>query len=192
MDTLTASPPIETQATITAWATEAFGPDDGTDFRIAARANDELAELLREIAGGHSTAAAICAEAADVVIVLARLATQHGVHVLRAARHWDGALLANGVTPLAVAAVKHMAKLLHIMSTRRLRKRGEEAMRLEAGFLLLEVAGNMWAICHHSGRDILAEVDAKMAINRARTWRLDGAGCGYHVHAEPAGIEVAE
>lgn len=28
--------------------------------------------------------------------------------------------------------------------------------------------------------DLAEEVDKKMVVNRARTWKLDGSGCGYH------------
>lgn len=31
------------------------------------------------------------------------------------------------------------------------------------------------------GFDLAAEVDKKMAINRARTWKVNGDGTGYHV-----------
>ncbi len=32
-----------------------------------------------------------------------------------------------------------------------------------------------------TGLDLADAVERKMAINRAREWKLDGAGCGYHV-----------
>ena len=35
------------------------------------------------------------------------------------------------------------------------------------------------------GSDMAAEVERKMEINRAREWRVDGSGCGYHVKAKP-------
>lgn len=58
----------ETQKTITAWADETFGP--GIDLaRLAARANEEMAELLTEVTSNSDLE--ICAvEAADVLIVL--------------------------------------------------------------------------------------------------------------------------
>ena len=31
------------------------------------------------------------------------------------------------------------------------------------------------------GKDLQAEIDAKMQINRARQWRIDESGCAYHV-----------
>mgnify|MGYP001565879327 CR=1 FL=1 len=34
------------------------------------------------------------------------------------------------------------------------------------------------------GLDLATEVEKKMAINRARKWRVDGDGCGYHIKEE--------
>jgi NTP pyrophosphatase (non-canonical NTP hydrolase) len=98
----------ESQQTIYQWVVETFGPG-GSNLRCAARANEEMAELLACLSADefHPKAAEECA---DIVIVLYRLAERLGV-------------------------------------------------------------------------DLHAEVDRKMATNRARTWRLDGHGQGYHVPA---------
>jgi NTP pyrophosphatase (non-canonical NTP hydrolase) len=97
---------METQQSISDWAEEAFGPV-GSNARVAARANEEMAELLRALTADdrHPKAAE---EMADVVIVLARLATRLGV-------------------------------------------------------------------------ELTIEVERKMAVNRAREWKRDGTGHGYHV-----------
>ncbi len=97
---------IESQATISAWAENTFGPSS-SNARVAARANEEMAELLRALTADDNNPGAI-GEAADVVIVLFRL------------------------------------------------------------------AGRM-------GESLMAEVDRKMAINRAREWKIDASGHGYHV-----------
>lgn len=96
----------ETQATITQWVEETFGPVS-SNARVVARANEEMAEMLKAVTSddNHSKLAEECA---DVVICLYRLATRLGV-------------------------------------------------------------------------DLHAEIDRKMAVNRARVWALDGSGCGYHV-----------
>lgn len=96
----------ETQDMISAWAEQTFGPV-GSNARVAARANEEMAELLRALTADdkHPKAAE---EMADVVIVLMRLATRLGI-------------------------------------------------------------------------DLLDEVDSKMRVNRARDWKRDGTGQGYHV-----------
>lgn len=36
-------------------------------------------------------------------------------------------------------------------------------------------------LCRNVGCDLLEEIEKKMAINRARKWKLDGFGHGYHV-----------
>jgi rRNA maturation endonuclease Nob1 len=99
------TPPQETQHTISAWADETFG-NSGSNLRVAIRANQEMAELLRELSFDDTNPKAP-AEIADVVIVLSRLATRLGV-------------------------------------------------------------------------DLQHEINQKMAINRQRTWTLDGTGCGQH------------
>ena len=100
----------ETQASIVAFADEAFGPAPSV-ARIAARANEEMAELLRAATMPDSDPRLVAREAADVVIILHRLA-------------------------------------------------------------------------HVCGCDLGGEIDAKMAINRGRTWMRDGTGHGYHVRAK--------
>lgn len=35
-------------------------------------------------------------------------------------------------------------------------------------------------LCDVYGVDLFEEVDRKMAVNRARNWKRDGTGCGYH------------
>lgn len=96
----------ETGATIAGWAAATFGPAHDP-ARVAARANEEMAELLRA-ATSQQPPSKLIEEAADVVIVLARL-----VHV--------------------------------------------------------------------AGGDIWEAVERKMEVNRARVWKKDGTGHGYHV-----------
>lgn len=69
----------ETQYTISSWADQTFGPA-GSNARVAARANEEMAELMRALTvdDNHPKAAE---EIADVFIVLASLATRLGVDV---------------------------------------------------------------------------------------------------------------
>lgn len=95
----------ETQESISTWAMNTFGAAQ-SNVRVAARANEEMAELLRVLASGDASRKAP-EEVADVLIVLYCLATRLGV-------------------------------------------------------------------------DVHAEVDRKMEINRARKWKLDGTGHGYH------------
>lgn len=97
----------ETQASVSTWAEETFGPS-GSNARAAARANEEMAELLAELTKEEPDYRKVADELADIVIVLYRVAT-----------------------------------------------------KCEVG--------------------LMAEIDRKMAINRAREWRHDGSGHGYHV-----------
>ena len=47
--------------------------------------------------------------------------------------------------------------------------------------LLVSLVSRLRELCAAVGRDLLAEVDAKMEINRRREWVPDGTGCGRHV-----------
>lgn len=71
--------PHETQATITEWADATFG-EVKDNARIAARANEEMAELLRALTS-DADAPKAAEEVADVFIVLYRLATRLGVDI---------------------------------------------------------------------------------------------------------------
>jgi NTP pyrophosphatase (non-canonical NTP hydrolase) len=70
----------ETQKTISEWAENTFGPS-GSCARVAARANEEMAELLRALTSDDANIAKAAEEIADVVIVLYRLATRLGVDI---------------------------------------------------------------------------------------------------------------
>lgn len=50
--------------------------------------------------------------------------------------------------------------------------------------IMEEAADVVIVLCHLAGAldaDLGAAIEKKMAKNRARTWRLDGDGTGYHV-----------
>ena len=68
---------METQKTVSQWSEDTFG-EVGSNIRVAARANEEMAELLRALSqnDNHPMAGE---EVADVVIVLYRLATRMGI-----------------------------------------------------------------------------------------------------------------
>lgn len=97
---------IETQVSVTEWVEKTFGPSS-SNVRAAARANEEMAELIRGLAMNDNDPKA-GEEIADIVIILYRLATRLGV-------------------------------------------------------------------------DLHVEIDKKMSKNKAREWKLDGSGHGYHV-----------
>lgn len=70
----------ETQQTISEWAEETFGPVS-SNARVAARANEEMAELLRALTADDSNPQA-ANEMADVLIPLFRLADRMGFDLL--------------------------------------------------------------------------------------------------------------
>lgn len=167
--------PTETQGTISAWIEATFGPA-GSDARVAARANEELAELLERLVAGDAAKAVV--EAADVAIVLYRLATRLGVTAgPAAALEYEKPDLAESLRR-AVAANLAMSELL-----RRLTAGGGDAAAGDPTprAHTLDVLAGVHGVAAALGCDLAVAIDAKMAVNRARRWRLDGSGCGYHV-----------
>ena len=86
----------ETQESITRWAEEEFGPT-GSNAQVAARANEEMAELLRCLTAYDSDVVKAAGEMADIVIVLYRLAQRMYVDLhyeidakmkINRERHW--------------------------------------------------------------------------------------------------------
>jgi Phosphoribosyl-ATP pyrophosphohydrolase. len=69
---------LETQKTISDWAESVFGPSS-SNARVAARANEEMAELLRILTADDQNIVDAAEEIADVIIVLSRLATRMGI-----------------------------------------------------------------------------------------------------------------
>lgn len=69
-------PSKESQRTISDWALKTFG-NTGTNLRVAIRANEEMAELLRELSVDDNSPKAVT-EIADILIVLYRLADRMG------------------------------------------------------------------------------------------------------------------
>jgi len=67
---------IEDQESISAWADQTFGPAS-SNARVAAKANEEMAELLRALIADDNHAKAV-EKVANVVIVLCRLMTRMG------------------------------------------------------------------------------------------------------------------
>ena len=82
---------------------------------------------------------------------------------------------ASGPVRAAIRANEEMAELLKAVSdgTSAAKSREECA----------DVAIVLCMVCSRLGGDLWTEIERKMAINRARTWKMDGSGCGYHVPA---------
>lgn len=90
----------ETQASINEWITSTFG-DAGSNISVAARANEEVAELMMALAINDLDVHSV-EEAADIVIILYRLAERFGMDLhaeidrkmgINRARRWN---VANG------------------------------------------------------------------------------------------------
>jgi NTP pyrophosphatase (non-canonical NTP hydrolase) len=73
----------------------------------------------------------------------------------------------------ATRANEEMAELLTAIAS------GEEPEKI--GEEAADVAILMHLICGRLGLDLTEQVTKKMAKNRARQWRVDATGCGYHV-----------
>lgn len=165
----------ETQATISAWADATFGTAS-SNARVAARANEEMAELLRAITSDDpAKLAKVPEEAADVVIVLCRLATRLGYKLppltveLEASQH-------HVTLHWAAWANKWLARAIQSLTE-------TEGISANVPDCLLGCVLNLAQLCKLLGTDLWTEVERKMAVNRGRTWRwaLDGSGHGYHV-----------
>jgi len=88
---------IESQRTIARWSEETFG-EVNSNARVAARANEEMSELLRVLTRDDNDVGHAGEEMADVVIVLYRLAQMMGVDLhleidakmtINRKRQWD-------------------------------------------------------------------------------------------------------
>ena len=161
----------ETPESITEWSDATFG-GDVSPLACAVRANMEMAELLAAVTQNQPVER-IAEECADVCIVLWRLAK----------------LLAADLGPLeyyspirerADETVKtintHLAATIRHVATNPHRARE---------CLLMTLCYIQWlaTVCKF---DLQEAVDAKMQVNRARQWKMDGTGCGYHIKIEEA------
>ncbi len=150
---------IETQQSICAWADATFGPP-ASDADLAAWALREMSELVTACVIGEP-AERIGVEIADVVIVLARLGRSLDVDVFEAGRALTTRL---DVAQYAANAARNIASLIG-----------------DGDFTNLRWAlGALALLAVSVGVDLPAAIDAKMAINRARKWTLDGRGHGQH------------
>lgn len=73
-------------------------------------------------------------------------------------------------------------------AARALKEMAELAMKLaddddhpKAGEEVADIVICLIRIIDNQGLEIADEIDKKMRINRARKWKLDGAGCGQHI-----------
>ncbi|HVJ31606.1 MAG TPA: hypothetical protein VND94_00705 [Terriglobia bacterium] len=162
----------ETQETITAWANETFGPIASIERGIT-RANLEMAEALHELTSDHDDwRERLIAECADVLIVLARVASCAMETVTIPTR----SMIAFPAHTLASHALgvanTELARLYLIAAEANL-----PTTRVHISYTWNKVK----AVIEFLGGDAQAAIDAKMAINRARQWRRDGQGHAFHI-----------
>lgn len=173
----------ETQQSISAWADETFG-EAGSDARVAARANEELSELLRLVTTDDFAAADVADECADVCIVLYRLAERHHIRMVFPSTHFSKA--ARAATAPRMPILHDFVALANAsMSTLLIQLLVEEDGGVIADCLEC-IAGMMYEASWSVRHDLRDAIDAKMAVNRAREWKRDGSGHGYHVRERTA------
>lgn len=169
----------ETQDSIARWSRSVFG-DSSTPARVAARVNEEMAELLRTMASpGNKVEAA--EEAADVTICLAVLGSKLHFHVYDPAIVPIGAL--KGMTSRMTAASEACSanqSLGYLLSTIALEESADIDVQTRCWIAGRECVDRLWRMCRCVGADLIQQVDRKMVINRGRRWKVDESGCGYH------------
>lgn len=163
---------IETQAGINEWAETTFGQMKDVRHMIA-RANEEMAELLREITMPVPNLEKIAEECADVAHVLMRVAGWADEDLMPIFSI-ETLIISNLIYDPAVKANGHLAFLFQRLSA------GDLIERREIGRIVAMITIKLAEICAAAGRRLGSEIDAKMAILRLRKWELDGTGCGYH------------
>ena len=77
----------------------------------------------------------------------------------------------------AIRALRELAELIQWLS--------DDDNHPEAGKEIADVLICLFGASHRMGLDLQVEVDRKMAINRARKWRMTGPGHGQHIPDEP-------
>ncbi|MGI9298605.1 MAG: MazG-like family protein [Gammaproteobacteria bacterium] len=174
----------ETQGSVSQWATETFGPESSL-LRVAVRANEELAELLRCLAG-DAPPEKVVEEIADVVIVLYRLAerigigldtvvTQTDVHDSPGLTTLRMALMIHAEIGIVLESLESMEMLAGVDDE--LVSRIDHNMKssiMQIGMTATELAAGFGAL-------LPREIDKKMVINRRRKWKLDDTGRGQHI-----------
>jgi NTP pyrophosphatase (non-canonical NTP hydrolase) len=162
----------ETQVGIAQWCEDTFGVVT-TDFRLVLRAIEEMVELLNAV--DTKDYAKVSEEAADVVIVLSRLAVKFGVTLKFTCTSGLSSPGADDLSWLATRANMALAEVLcgvEISPYSLLPEKLEELMR------------RLVRTCEAVQGELEKAIDTKMAVNRARKWRLLGDGTGYHIKEE--------
>lgn len=167
---------IETLPGICEWTDATFGP--ATDIRRAlSRANEEAAELITHLVMPELNPAKVAEECADIAIVLCRPARACGDENVMS----DVFSLNFGASISTYdAAIKVGDLLLSCLRLSQVSVTGAPFPNSLVGRLIGNTLIKLAEICAALGFKLSEEIDKKMARNRAREWRLDGSGHGYH------------
>lgn len=167
---------IETVESIEAWSQATFGPSPSLLVALG-RANEELSELISIAAQLSPDREKITIECADVAICLCRPAAMLKMDIARIFNSIE--IQVTGSThPLAIALGTngHMAVLM----ARIVRDDPELSAREASRYIELMVQ-KLAQLCLVLGAHLGRMITLKMAINRARIWKITGEGIGRHI-----------
>lgn len=165
------------QREITEWADAAFGGPWTSNARGVARILEEVAELVTAVTTNASPER-VAGECADVMICAFRLAAVEGFDL-------EAVLRQSTLPETREGAVDIVIDVLALTLRTLLRTVGSHEHGVVG--VLGGIALRLHALCVVVEHDLLAEVDAKMEINRRREWVPDGTGCGRHVKTTTTG-----
>lgn len=167
----------ESQLSICTWADATFGP--ASDASIAARALVEADELVEACTSEPRAATTrIGMEAADVIIVLARLGRSLGLDVIRISCE---DVRRGGPRTIGVDRSAKDARSDLRVARDKLAADGPPIDRYSVRCCVLWALENLADVAWSVDVSLAHAIDEKMAVNRARRWTLDGHGHGSHV-----------
>ena len=157
------------QRDVVEWADAAFGGPWTSNARGVARMLEEVAELVTAVTTG-APPERVAGECADVMICAFRLAAVEGFDLEAGLARRARPSLAYEQTCIASDVLRMTSLVFDAVTAGH-----------QTDHLLVSLASRLRELCAAAGRGLLAEVDAKMEINRRREWVPDGTGCGRHV-----------
>lgn len=176
---------IETQQSISEWATATFGTV-GSNASCAARALKECAELIMKLATDPAHPGAL-EECADIAICLMRLAERGGLKMREQAVH----ITPRGRDTALEDAVQILVELTHTLAF--LAGYDNSCMAWPYVVATYACTARLARVLDREFRvpfdaSLGDAIDAKMVVNRARKWRLTGDGHGQHIEDVPEGV----
>jgi hypothetical protein len=159
---------LETQAKINEWARETFGGAE--PIGIAVRANVEAAELLSAVSN-NAPGPEIAEEVADVAIILLQATARWDIEVRIPSVDHKAELPANvaSIDFASMVNVQLAASIFEVLQF--------SPVPIYRFAIIFDVL-SMLATRH--GKGLSAEINAKMKINRQRTWEKTKSGHFQH------------